>query len=150
MKYFRFSDTFATQISEFHLHVCHILLNFIVPTLKTESCHDANFWPPVGLLPDAQNCELCMRRECRESLSRHRLQRKSLVSDPGMHHGTCVGGENVPGIRGACTTRNFTYLVRGPLVARDCPNYNLTGSSVTTNLTWWRLLFSWIYTLHIA
>ena len=46
----------------------------------------------------------------------------------GMHHGTCVthvpwcmsgsltngGGENVPGIPGACATRNFTYLARGP------------------------------------
>ena len=55
---------------------------------------------------------------------RHRLQKKSLVSDPGMHHGTCVthvpccmsrslthdDGENVPGIPGACATRNFTYL----------------------------------------
>ena len=51
------------------------------------------------------------------------------VSDPGMQHGTCVthvpwcmsgsltrgGGENVPGIPGACATRNFTYLARGPL-----------------------------------
>ena len=57
-----------------------------------------------------------------------RIQRKSLVSDPGMHHGTCVThvpwcmsgsltrgvGENVPGIPGACATRNFTYLARGP------------------------------------
>ena len=47
---------------------------------------------------------------------RHRFQRKPLVSDPGMHHGTCVthvpwcmsgsltcgDGENVPGIPGAC------------------------------------------------
>ena len=61
--------------------------------------------------------------------SAHRLQRKPLVSNPGMHHGTCVthvpwcmsgsltcgGGENVPGIPGACATRNFTFLVRGPL-----------------------------------
>ena len=45
-----------------------------------------------------------------------RFQRKPLVSDPGMHHGTCVthvpwcmsgsltcgDGENVPGIPGAC------------------------------------------------
>ena len=45
-----------------------------------------------------------------------RLQRKPLASDPDMHHGTCVthvprcmsgsltrgGGENVPGISGAC------------------------------------------------
>ena len=71
---------------------------------------------------------LLMRRECRKLLSRHWLQSKPLVSDPGMHHGTCVthvpwcmsgslthrGGENVPGISGACATRNFTYLVRGP------------------------------------
>ena len=47
---------------------------------------------------------------------RRRIQRKMRVSDPGMHHGTCVthvpwcmsglltrgGGENVPGIPGAC------------------------------------------------
>ena len=53
---------------------------------------------------------------------RRRLLRKPLVSDPGMHHGTCFthvpwcmsgsltrgGGENVPGISGACATRNFT------------------------------------------
>ena len=45
-----------------------------------------------------------------------------------MHNGTCVtqvpwcmsrslthgGGQNVPGIPGACATHNFTYLVRGP------------------------------------
>ena len=69
-----------------------------------------------------------MRRECRERFPRHRLERKPLVSDPGMHHGTCIthvpwcipglltrgGGENVPGIPGACATRNFTYLARGP------------------------------------
>ena len=69
-----------------------------------------------------------MRRECRERFPRHRLQGKPLVIDPGMHHGTCVthvpwcmsgsltggGGENVPGIPGACATRKFTYLVRDP------------------------------------
>ena len=69
-----------------------------------------------------------MRRECRERFPRHRLHRKPLVSDPNMHHDTCVthvpwcmsgsltcgGGENVPAIPGACATRNFTYLARGP------------------------------------
>ena len=73
------------------------------------------------------------------TFSRHRLQRKPLVSDPSMHHGTCVthvpwcmsgsinrgGGENVPGIPGASATRNFSYLVRGPMnVWKSC---------------WWRL-----------
>ena len=56
----------------------------------------------------------------------HRL-RKPLVNDPGMHNGTCVthvprcmsgsltrdGRENVPGIPGACTNCNFTYLTKG-------------------------------------
>ena len=82
----------------------------------------------MGLLPDAQNCGLRMRRECRKRFPRHRLQRKPLVSDPDMHHGTCAthvlwcisgsltrgGEENVPGIPGAYATRNFMYLVRGP------------------------------------
>ena len=44
----------------------------------------------MGLLPDTQNCGLRIRRECRERLSYHRLQRKPLVSDPDMLHGTCV------------------------------------------------------------
>ena len=82
----------------------------------------------MGLLPDTQNCGLRIRRECWERFPRHRLQRKPLVSDPGMHYGTCVthvpwylsgsltrsGGENVPGIPGACASRNFTYLARDP------------------------------------
>ena len=58
----------------------------------------------------------------------NRLQRKPLVSDPGMHHGTCV--THVPWcMSGSLTrrwrgkrsqhyrrmrTRNCTYLVRGP------------------------------------
>ena len=68
--------------------------------------------------------------------ARHPIQWEPLVSDPGMHHGTCVthvpwcmsgsltrgGGENVPGIPGACSTRNFTYLVRGPLIHKP-PKY---------------------------
>ena len=54
--------------------------------------------------------------------------KETVVSDPGMHPGTCVthvpwcmsgsltcgSGENAPGIPGACTTRNVTYLVRDP------------------------------------
>ena len=44
----------------------------------------------MGLFPDTQNCRLRMRRECRERFPRHQLQRKPQVSDPGMHHDTCV------------------------------------------------------------
>ena len=58
------------------------------------------------------------------------------VRDPDIHHGTCMadvpscipgsltiavsveggGGETFPGSPGTCTTRSFTYLLRGPLV----------------------------------
>ena len=79
-----------------------------------------------GPLAKYVNCGL---RECQENFLRHRFQRKPLVSDPGMHRGTCVthvpwcmsgsstrrGGENVTGIPGACGTLNFAYLVRGPM-----------------------------------
>ena len=44
----------------------------------------------MGLLTDTKNCGLRMHRECWERFPRHRLQRKPLASDPGMHHGTCV------------------------------------------------------------
>ena len=58
------------------------------------------------------------------TLSPPPTSKKSLVSDPGMHHGTCVahvpwcmsgsltrvGEENVPGIPGSCAIRNFRYL----------------------------------------
>ena len=76
-------------------------------------------------LPDMHNCRLYMSRE---SFPHHQLQRKLLVSDPGMHQGMCItlvpwcmsgsptrdSRENVPGIHGTCATRNFAYLVRGP------------------------------------
>ena len=78
-----------------------------------------------------------MRRECREQFPCRRLQMKQLVSDPDMHHGTCVRhvpwcmsgsltrgrGENVPGIPGACATRNFSYLARGPLATYFVEDY---------------------------
>ena len=66
--------------------------------------------------------------------SRRRLQRKLLVSDLGMHHGTCSthvpwcmpksltrdGGENVTDIPGACATCNFAYLIRGTCLVSMC------------------------------
>ena len=114
-------------------------------TRKTASANQAS----LDLLPDTYNCGLRMRREWRGCISRHRLQREPLVSDPVMHHGTCVthvpwcmsglvtlgGGKNVPGIPGACATFNFTYLARGPWenMIRDIyfPNLVLLYTSVS-------------------
>ena len=86
-------------------------------------------WLTMGLLPDTKNYGLRMRRKCRERFLCHRLQRKPLVSDPGLHHGTCVthvplcmsgsltrsDGENVPGIPGACATCNFCVTGKRPI-----------------------------------
>ena len=61
--------------------------------------------------------------------------RKQLFSDTGMHHGTCVthapwcmagsltcgGRQKVPG---ACATRNFTCLARGPWYIRMRPYHS--------------------------
>ena len=92
-----------------------------------------------------------MHRECRERFPHHRLQRKPLVIDPGMHHGTCLthvpwwmswsltcgGEENVPGIPRTGTTHNFTYLARGP--------WSLSSSSVLCWSHWLSLQFNWIF-----
>ena len=62
---------------------------------------------------------------------RRRFKRKPLVSDPGMHHGTCVthvpwcmsgsltcgDGENVPGIPGACAPQ---FCVSGKRPIQPC------------------------------
>ena len=109
----------------------------------------------MDLLPDKQNCVLRMYRECRERFPCHRLQRKPLVSDPGMHHGMCVthvlwcmsgslnrgGGENVPDIPGASATHNFTYLARGPCQPCKCYGctwdwYSMTYYSYVTCAPW--------------
>ena len=83
-----------------------------------------------GPFTDTQNRGLRMRWECWERFPHHRLQKKPLISHLGMYHATCVthvswwmlgslnrgGGENVPGIPGACATRKSTYLARSPCI----------------------------------
>ena len=117
------------------------VFSFLLPASFTDT----------GLLPDTQNCGLCMCREYRERFPRQRLQRKPLLSDPGIHNGTCVtrvpwcmsrlltrsGGENVPGIPGACATRYFTYLARGPL-DQPCDDHSVSEvnlQDITVNIS---------------
>ena len=123
-----------------HLHRFVLKKSGIASIIYINSLYryDLDGWTSsiMGLLPDTQNCGLRMRRECRERFPRHQLLRKPRVSDPGMHHGTCIthvpwcmsgsltrgGVENVPGIPGTCATRNFTYLARGPWLTRSRVN----------------------------
>ena len=73
------------------------------------------------------------------TFSRHRLQRKLLVND--LHHSKYVthepwcmsgsltlgGGEKVPGIPGACASRNFPYLIRGSCGHRSVVAFDHTS-----------------------
>ena len=140
-KYINFYIKYANNFFVIHLavitlvamspervYVYRSLVNHMKTTQIVNRLHSS--WEALfmGLLPNKRNYGLRMRRECRERFPRHRLQRKPPVSDPDMHHGTFVthvpwcmseslthtGEENVPGIPGACATRNFAYLVKSP------------------------------------
>ena len=52
-----------------------------IPTIQKQ-------WVPYQKI--TENCGLRMRLECQENFPPHRHQRKLVVSDPSMHHGTCV------------------------------------------------------------
>ena len=52
--------------------------------------------------------ELCKENRCRRCV----MQTAWVFLSGSLTRG---GGENVPGIPGACSNRNFAYLVRGPL-----------------------------------
>ena len=79
-------------------------------------------WLSHGSLTRYKKMKVVHAREWQEPFPRYRLQRKPLVSDAGVHHGTwCMsgsptrgGGENVHGSRGACATRIFMFLTRCP------------------------------------
>ena len=65
------------------------------------------------------------------------------VSDPDMYHGMCVsfevgGGDKVPSIPGACATRKFTYLSRGP--------WNSIKVYCKRRMPWWTSMNTWCRT----
>ena len=114
------------------VHVSEIMGACILYYISTHN-HCIKGLCSMVLLPDTQNCGLCMRRKCRERFPRYRLQSKPLVRDPGMHHGTCIthvpwcmsgsvarsGGENVPGNPKYCASgkrpmhmKYFCHLVQ--------------------------------------
>ena len=86
----------------------------------------------------------CARNAGNVSLHR-RFRRKPLVSDPGMHHGTCVthvpwcmsgsltcgGGENVPGIPGACAPAILRIWQEAHGCQATCPNQPIAFQSVS-------------------
>ena len=78
---------------------------------------DVTEWTPYQI---RKICRLRMRWECWERFPRHRIQRKQLVSDPGVHHGTCVihvpwcmSGSLTRGSRHSRRMRNSQFYVSG-------------------------------------
>ena len=86
-----------------------VLYNSFIRPSSLQSCLGASevTLNSMGLLPDTQNCGLRMRWEYRERFPRHRIRGKPLVSDHGMHHGTCV--THVPW----CMSGSLTRGLRG-------------------------------------
>ena len=119
-------DTITNMGANYRNHKCSLVGHLFAEGEVRELIPSPN--PSMGLLLDTQNCGLRMRRESWERFPRHRFQRKLLVSDPDMHHGTCVthvpwcmsGSLNRGGggkrSRHSRHMRNsqFRYLVRGP------------------------------------
>ena len=134
-------------VSKYHLIQCGIQMYF-TSNINQICGHD--YVSSMGLLPDTQNGGLWIRRECRERFPCHQLQKKPPVSDPGMYHGMCDtympwctsgsltdgGGENIPAIPGACSTRNFTYLVRSQWNRSVSYHNNTRQSKNRMQLVW--------------
>ena len=88
-----------------------IQLYFVGPLCGETSEFDVPGTSTVGLLPDTQIACCVCAANAGNVFPCGGLQRKPLVKDPGMHHGTCVthvpwcmpgslargGGENIPG-----------------------------------------------------
>ena len=92
-----------------------------------------------------------MRRECRERFPRHQLQRKTQVSEPGMHHGTCVthvpwciSGSLTCGLtwRGKCSRhsrrmRNPQFYVSVKRPMETYPLYSTFTLAVWYTISWY-------------
>ena len=84
----------------YHLSVLHrAQLNIVINNAATRpEC----IFQSMGLFSDTQNCGLRMRRKCQE-----RFPPPPRVSDPDMHHGTCV--THVPWCMSGSLTSGFLW-----------------------------------------
>ena len=107
--------------------------------------------PCMGLLPVTKSCGLRIHQGCRDRFPCHRglaiptchtARAWCMCRDAGRDRlltvsFKVVGGENVPGIPGACTTRNCMYLSRGPWEANiQTPQKSTASSRLMGWYTW--------------
>ena len=132
---------------------------------KTMSLAQEKAWPhtgplAMGLLPDTLSCGLCRRRENRERFPHHWLQRQLLVSDPGMHRGTCDsyvpscmsgsltrgGGEDIPGIPAheKSTILRIWWPLPEPMMTQftDAYIFNTQLRCITVCCVYWSLCWN--------
>ena len=113
-----YAPTFSTRYKNIK---CHDMNDIPSPFMSIGRTHQ---YPKISFKIPWTSCQIRNIADCAcagnagNVFPRGRLQRKPLVSDPGMHHGTCVthvpwcmsgplrrgGGENVPDILGACAS----------------------------------------------
>ena len=111
----------------------HRIINYNVVdllriVLQAPTAYNGVRYPSYGPLNRCVKLRVAHATGMPKIFPRHEHQMKPLVNDTSMHHGTCTthvswctsgsltrgGGEIVPGISGACATRNFLYLVKDP------------------------------------
>ena len=106
-----------------------------------------------GPLARCVNCGLRMRREYRERFPRHhglafptcitarasRTCRDARLDRLLVVYFDAGGGENVPGIPGACANRNFTYLVRDPCLLTNRLSHGGSSQKLIRDIPspWW-------------
>ena len=125
-----------------------LLSNFISPTARTLKEHlqlwvaHAQGMPGTCSLPARVSAPTCITARASCTWRDAWRDRKLAVSFE-------VGGkENVPCIPGACATRKFTYLVRGPWFVFICVIFAVDSEPVATRsaaATMWTLLVCWIH-----
>ena len=100
-----------------------------------------------------------MRRECRERFPRHRFQRKPFVSDPGMHHGTCVtrcmSGSLTRGGLGKRSQhsrrmRNPQFYVSGKSPIHTIFLKRYASSLVSYSWRIWAQFYAYVFKTHFA
>ena len=96
----------------------------------------------MGLLPNTLTCGLRLRLECRACFFHHRLKRKPIVCDPGMHHGTCawhISGSLTRGHYGVGSWSLYTKQATPgspPLLCRGHPTQSATSTMEPQGFQW--------------
>ena len=130
-----------THVQHFRQHIARWLMNLRIYVVPVWTSYQIRKIAGCACAGNAGNV-----------FPRRRLQRKPLVSDPGMHHGTCVthvpwcmsgsfncgDGENVPDIPGACAPA-ILRIWQEPHIMMTSYNgiFCVTGTLWGVIIHWW-------------